>query len=441
MKTLRLLLSGLALLAGLGLHAQTQYPAAGTISAGDKFRVLQQSGDNYVTRDAVASTLSMDLADLSGTATTPVDWAREKSFSQAWQFGVAAIESGEYFNSWANFGSGERAFTIRADAPGRSSFVGVIKKTGTASAFEVMARVPDLFKVDYNQVAPTFFGGFTAGTVAGIYFTAGTREVKFAANQSSTISYMDLLGAFETPAVMWTVTNTVSGDPAIFSVPVNCPSNNPTVVVYLHGAWGYAQSQENPWVLGSYTNTVRALATNGWIVAAPYMKGDAWGNSTNTAAVSNFVAFCTNQFRSTNVYVIGESMGGPPALKILTTSPVVSKFYGISPVCALSNMWRHATFTNAVTGSYGITDAASFVTLTAGYDPAGFSSGAFAGKHLKIAASPADTSVDKTLNADALSNRVASASAYFAITNVAGAAHGASALIIPADIVDFFQNH
>jgi hypothetical protein len=93
MKTLRLLLSGLALLAGLGLRAQTQYPAAGTLASGDKVRVLQQSGENYVTRDMPAYQLlsgigsgadrgqtnfihiayRTDGAAGSGTATDPYD--------------------------------------------------------------------------------------------------------------------------------------------------------------------------------------------------------------------------------------------------------------------------------------------------------------------------------------------------------------------------------
>jgi hypothetical protein len=95
-------------------------------------------------------------------------------------------------------------------------------------------------------------------------------------------------------------------------------------------------------------------------------------------------------------------------------------------------METNSIFTNAIHDAFG--GGAGFSSNIAVCGPMLFPLAQFKGKNLKMTASPADTMVSKTKNADALLARVAGTAASCEVTSVSGD-HGDPSAFIPADVV------
>lgn len=414
------------------------YPRISTLATGDVVQVYQKSGSGFVTK-------TMEKLDLARAIDTTfeansVKWARAVAVTNAWSYYVGQNEN-NWLNSWANYGLGEVPFAFRFESPGRIGVQGSIVRSGQPAAYEPIFRAPDLFLSDYNRILPASAAVSGALQPSLLYVPKTSSSGRFLYNGSTNgLEFFQAEGSYSVPAFGWTVTNLLSSDPTIVTVPVNAPASGGTVVVYLHSAEANPLSHHNPWVLARWTNTVRALATNGWIVGAPQYRGDAWGNVTNFQSASNFIVWATNQFAPSNVVVVSESMGGVAGFQLLTQFPIIKKVYAVSPVCSLSNMWWSSMYSNAISGSYGITGAVNFAAQTAGYDPVLIATNLWTGKKVRVTVTDTDTIVPVGSNINVLSNRVSTFASYFAVTNTPGLEHGAPALIMPADLIDFIRN-
>ncbi len=211
-------------------------------------------------------------------------------------------------------------------------------------------------------------------------------------------------------------------------IPPNC-TNATTLVVMPHGAGGDQQFPIQPSVAGinpfTTAYTTAPMLSNGWAILSDYAHGDAWGSPASFTDYTNAINWALANLQITNIYVLCGSMGGLPGLQIMAAYPQATRFYGIYPVCGLTNIYyggpSFSGFSNQINTVWPTTPA-TFLADTAASDPLRMSSSLFAGKRFRYSGSTSDAVAILAYNGTAFSNHVASvATVQF---DIATGAHG-----------------
>jgi len=142
---------------------------------------------------------------------------------------------------------------------------------------------------------------------------------------------------------------------------------------------------------------------NGWIVASPFAHGNSWGNDVCIADYVRVHAWSTLNLSTTKTLLHGQSMGGLNLVNVLSRNaiPDVLAFVSIDGALNLATAFAAAAYKSAIRAAYGIAaDGSDYAALTAGHDGVLLPPSSFDGTRILLEASPADTSISKTNNAD-----------------------------------------
>src|SRR5690348_6997722 len=156
---------------------------------------------------------------------------------------------------------------------------------------------------------------------------------------------------------------------------------------------------------------VNALVRANYVViASDYKIQNCWGNAqcvTDIAAVQN--SWKEHLNLTPNPYVIAQSMGGMVTWNAISHGALTPRaVVGIFPACSLSNMYDDGSgpFSVTIQNDYGFSDASSYATATAEYDPMLAPASDFASFPILMWASYLDTLVPRSQNEDPFADRV-----------------------------------
>lgn len=182
----------------------------------------------------------------------------------------------------------------------------------------------------------------------------------------------------------------------------------PPLLLYMHGNGQTAASIRQANLMDRITT---AALQDGYAVASHDLGGNSWGNDTGLSLLRQFVTDLLTQYAVGPIILIGESMGGCVALNALARDIVpATAFIGIYPACNLAQLYNHnAALQSAIKTAYGITDNGQYQVQTAGHDPLLIDPKRYGAIPSLITASPTDTTVLKTQNADKLVERMRAA--------------------------------
>jgi pimeloyl-ACP methyl ester carboxylesterase len=200
------------------------------------------------------------------------------------------------------------------------------------------------------------------------------------------------------------------------------PHPNGTLLIAVHGHGGTVDE----WLAGETQAGVRqALLSAGYTIAASDGAGNAWGNTQSVKAYEDLYAWAEQLTGFSDVVLLGQSMGGLPALQLVGKIPA-TKFVGIYPVCDLASMTdKFPTFREAWPGGA----PASLSPVKPDYPP---------GFRALFFASPADTTVPKATNTDVCAAGARAAGADVSVLEVQGE-HGDPSAFQPARVVEFLK--
>jgi pimeloyl-ACP methyl ester carboxylesterase len=221
---------------------------------------------------------------------------------------------------------------------------------------------------------------------------------------------MDLRAASYPP---WVAAKTVlpSGATLHWIVPAHYRPQTWPVILWHHGrsATG-AELFDVP-----YTQIMIPLLAAGYLLIAPSLHGDNFGNAVALADVSDAYTTLAARLPLGKTIHLGGSMGGLSSLLayLADTVPNAVGWIGIGPLVNLhAAYWDHQGFSQGIYDAYHMTDFAQssdYDAKTAGHDPCALPPAAFAGKRLRVYASPDDTTVPQGSHADVLMIRASAA--------------------------------
>jgi hypothetical protein len=187
----------------------------------------------------------------------------------------------------------------------------------------------------------------------------------------------------------------------------------------------------------------RALVNAGYIVLACCADGYTmtWGHEKSINAYYQAYKYVKNNYSIGSVVFYANSMGSIESLITLSQNliPCVA-WVGTSPTYDLRNNYD-TNFKTTIDNSYGITDEASYTTLTAGRDPALMSAFAFRCLPMFILSALDDTAVFKAYNADKLAEKVNGIALELKTIDVASGGHSFPIAPYTSQIVDFFNKY
>lgn len=226
-----------------------------------------------------------------------------------------------------------------------------------------------------------------------------------------------------------------NGEMIRYTIPKDYDPTTPTrLVIYTHGLGGNAhQHYEDT----NMANVSRALANAGYIVVGCNDHGNNYGNSSAVADNLLTYQYMIDHYNIGDVYVIGQSMGGLPALNIVSKNqiPNIKALVGIYPITNTSWAYGNSLFTAGINSAYGIDGSHSYSTQTATYDPQTLSASAFRSIPMKLYASTGDNIVSKSQNSDLFAAKVG------ATVVACSGDHGDPSHFQPSDVVTFFNAH
>jgi hypothetical protein len=197
-----------------------------------------------------------------------------------------------------------------------------------------------------------------------------------------------------------TVTPQGAGDPAVLLVPPTAPRGaGITLVLYTHGKDG-TETQLNDPVLQT---TRDSYLHRGWVVAAPYAHGNAWGNQAALDDCVRLYNYCAALWNVQNVLLYGASMGGLTTLLLygLDLIPNVRGCVAVDPAAGLTWLGQNsAAHAASIRAAYGATGAADIPAKVTGHDPSALPAAAYSGKRMRLYASATDTSIPRANNTD-----------------------------------------
>jgi alpha-beta hydrolase superfamily lysophospholipase len=178
----------------------------------------------------------------------------------------------------------------------------------------------------------------------------------------------------------------VGGQAAIVLVPERL---NGRVVVYAHGYGARADAVLDDDAFGGLA---AGLVAAGYAVAASDAAGNAWGNDASVDDYADLAAVVAAQVGATDVFLVGESMGGLAAARLVHERRIedLRGYAGIYPLCDLGSVY--GDFAESVDAVYGPAVQEALAHLSPvpldGAVP------------VQFWASDGDTTVDKDRNAD-----------------------------------------
>lgn len=329
-------------------------------------------------------------------------------------------------------------------------------------------------EVDQN-LAPTYAGDhfvtitIDATTISLVMNSAdGTREYRYqvpratfgavnninvyvADNRGTSGNYVGSVGAKLSPATI-TDANGIeqvgystawlpdaNGQNMRITAPVGYDSRKPSpLVLYCHGSG----ESETAGSTGSYLRAVQnTLTAAGFIFAASAQHGSNWGNDAALADVVNLYKYVRGRFPlNGQVVIMGASMGAMSAMLTVAGRAIpLSAGVFMMPAMNLRAMYDAGTYKGTISTAYGIaSDGSDYAAKTAGHDPALMPGSAFRGLPVRFYASPGDTVVAKTLNADVLAAKIAPYAAEATVITTTGD-HGDGSNYQPDDVLTFLN--
>lgn len=216
----------------------------------------------------------------------------------------------------------------------------------------------------------------------------------------------------------------VVDDPATRSLVIVPRKANGGLVVFLHG-WG--QTRRSLLSRREEASVADALTEAGFTVLAADAKGKAWGDAASVADYRTLIAGTRARYRLTDVFLMGESMGGLATMQLARTLTDVRAATVWFPVCDIRTI-HETRFQATIRSSWRGTSRAPISPVAVGDTP------------LMVWASPADTVVDAATNAAVCVAEAKSAGATVTYIQTTGE-HGDPSNYQPATVVRFFEKY
>ncbi|MFC0450850.1 alpha/beta hydrolase family protein [Rhodococcus jostii] len=183
----------------------------------------------------------------------------------------------------------------------------------------------------------------------------------------------------------YAVTVPRSGDPALVAVPQGVTPS--AVVYYLHGRTGDQRSIDDRAGLRD------GLLDAGYVVAAPYLHGDLWGNRRAQDAVVALDEWVSRRWPVSVRFVIGESMGGNAAANAVRLREAAwDGAVLIAPSLSLRAVWERGEHgRDTVRDAFRLSaDGHDLEPKTAGWDAVRHEPRDYAGVPIRVYASRED---------------------------------------------------
>ena len=188
-------------------------------------------------------------------------------------------------------------------------------------------------------------------------------------------------------------------------------------------------------------DVVARLLSDGYLLAGSNAAGENWGNQASLDAYAALDTYLTNNYAPTKKAIFSQSMGGCSGLNVAHQRAAdLVAWFGIVPVCSLSNMFGNngGTFAPDIRTAFGIAaNGSDYATKTSGYDPNTLSAAAWATLPMRFYVSTDDTVVTKAGNTDALRAQITTKRECDLLTTTGG--HGATGNFRPQDVSDFLN--
>lgn len=354
-----------------------------------------------------------------------------------------------FLNSWSNFDANTQQ-AIAFTAIGNTVFFGGrAKRAGnTVSGSENICNIPTGFEADLTMGGAVGFidappaldlqlcnfgiidNGANIGTL-GIY-----KKI------AGSIFVADFNGSYRSKSTCGGVFQLKTPTDNInLLVPANFSFYNQNKVCFYHHGSGddFISHITSPDSITSTSNltrsTILALLADGWVVAS--INGGSvaenWGNPASKIASSDAILGLSKTMNISKIVCLGQSMGGLSSLRMLM-NPLVSRWYGIYPVCNLDFAYASGSFQPLVLAAFG--GQSSYDANKNDCNPLAFSNANFTGKKLRCSASYGDTLVSRTMNADLLVAKLPTLVQVDAHTGN----HGDPSAFLPSTIVAHFNS-
>jgi len=445
------------------MFAQT--PGGFTIPQGGTGNTAYASGTMLISNgglrfSAISTTTLYSMLNISagGVGTTTINGVSASSFT------------------FATSTSGSVTLTI-ATSTGTLTFI-----PGVTSGFTIPSNANiaswNAAAASTTALTPAYIRGLFSNTVTGLTYTAATGVTSITAGygipttassslwvsgpasatdnaiarfdattgkliQNSLVSISDS-GNVEVPnegvvtGPITTITPTVGGTPTRIARLTQINTTDPTkVVIYFHGSG----ETENDAFTGAGKGIVDKLLSEGYIVASSLGTGNGWGNAASQASYKALYDYLIANYNVSNVYFIGQSMGGLASLNLIAggTVPKVDGWYGIGPVTNLAAAYANG-FSSLIEAAYGFSGGANYASATAGYDPNLLATSSFATVRYRYTSSFSDTTVTRASNTALMQAKTSIVSPESLIITATGP-HGDPSGLIPYDVYDFVNNH
>lgn len=203
---------------------------------------------------------------------------------------------------------------------------------------------------------------------------------------------------------------TLNGDACRALVPTGYDTvSDPVVFVALHGHGGTQATIDGAGITPRRDHYLDL----GHVWVSSNAKGNAWATDAAQQAYVDVATWADTNLRvSTHQVLHGASMGGLTAALMYARglmSKVVCAIL-VDPAVNLAYAHGKAPYQAAIRTAYGIAgDGSDYAAKTAGHDAVLRAPADFTGKRLQLSASPADTSIAKTANADVFMTNMAGA--------------------------------
>lgn len=231
-----------------------------------------------------------------------------------------------------------------------------------------------------------------------------------------------------------TIDTTAGGQNVRILLPDNYVSS---AVVYHHGA---GEDYTALTVDTLKAGVVARLLADGYLLAGSTAAGENWGNQAGLDAYAALQAHLVANYAPTKTAIFSQSMGGCTGLLTAAAGFTgLCAWFGIYPVCSLSNMFggNAGAYASAIRSAYGIaSDGSDYASKTSGFDPALKSAALFDRLPMRFWASSGDTVVTKSGNTDVMKALVAASKAESEVVVCSGD-HGHASHFDPQGVSDF----
>lgn len=345
-------------------------------------------------------------------------------------------------SGWSDYGGTVAPLTAVIQG-GVVTFSGRVKNSGSVAHAAAIFSTPILFEPLLTNGAPGVLISSGGSTYVNSWLvfqgniTSPNCLLGISGGGSSNVASLDVNCSFKSSgklgAAAYKRLSAVSDDASILFPPAVGPSLKVCMFHHANGGDFLGHITATPVESQDVIRpTILALLDDGWTILATSGGSNPshWGNPSSWASTQAALAWLKEQFSVEKVAVLSASMGGLSGLRALVEYPDIKNWYGIYPVCDLTDLYP--AYTAVIDTAYGGSSAYTAALPTS--NPMQFTTGRFAGKNMRMAASASDTIVSKTANADAMATKVTGTAASIVVTTHTGN-HGDASAFIPVDIV------